>query len=149
MIRKLKHSDFGAGVLFVGTGVFGLVLSAKLAVGSASRMGPGYMPRIFAGMVLAFGLILVVRSLFGEADELPRFKARPLLAILGAIGVFGVSIERLGLVVAVFLMVLVASLGSPEMTRRNLWIAALLLTAMTYLVFVRLLDLTIPIWPKF
>jgi len=148
MIRKLKQSDFGAGLIFAGTGVLGLVLSAKLAVGNASRMGPGYMPRIFAAMMLVFGLILIVRSLFNERDQTASFTVRPLLAILGAIAVFGLGIERLGLVVSVFTMVVVASLGSPEIGRRNALLTALVLSLTAYLLFVRLLDLTIPVWPK-
>lgn len=149
MIDKLKSSDFGAGVLFTAIGLFGLILSAKLTVGTASRMGPGYLPRAFAVMVAALGLVLIIRAMRKGTAELTAPKLRPFVAILGAIAAFGLSIERLGLVIAVLALVLVASLGSPDLTKRGAFSAAITLALTSYLLFVRLLDLTIPVWPKF
>jgi hypothetical protein len=149
MIDKLKSSDFGAGLLFAAIGGLGLILSVKLTVGTASRMGPGYMPRIFAGIVAGLGLILIVRALHSGTPDLDQPKLRPFVAILASIAVFGLAIERLGLVVAVVALVLVASLGSADLTKRGAFTAAIALALTAYLLFVRLLDLPIPVWPKF
>jgi hypothetical protein len=148
MIDRLKNPDFAAGILFLAIGAMGLVLSWSLAVGNASRMGPGYMPRVFSASVAVFGIILIVRATRATGEEVGTFALRPFLAVLFAIAAFGFSIEILGLVISVLVLVLIAGMGSPDLSRRASFATAIALALATYLIFVRLLDLTIPVWPE-
>ena len=63
-------------------------------MGSAVRMGPGYFP-FFLGILLALlGVVICIKSLLvaWRAHRVRR-TCVPLLLVLGAIGVFAVSVE--------------------------------------------------------
>ena len=67
--------------------------------------------------------------------------------ILGAVAVFGLMLKGLGLVVCVTLLVIISSLASHEMKRREMVISVVLLSAMAVGVFVYGLKLQMPTWP--
>ena len=74
---------------------------------------------------------------------------RPLIVIVVAIAVFGASINRLGLVVSVPILILVTSLAGDEFKWLGVIINAVVLTVFSWLIFVYGLKLTIPMWPTF
>jgi hypothetical protein len=73
-------------------------------------MGAGYMPRVVALGLLGFGLFFCVRGVrrAGGRRSMP-VQLRPLLAVLGAVGVFALTAERLGLAVASVVTVILAA----------------------------------------
>ena len=46
------------GALFMATGLFFLVQSLGLEIGTAFRMGPGYFPLVLSGILVLLGLIV-------------------------------------------------------------------------------------------
>ena len=67
LIRHPK--DFWAGVLFMTLGGAGMFIAMDYAMGTAGRMGPGYVPRWLGGILMFLGTVLILRSfrLQGEA----------------------------------------------------------------------------------
>ena len=63
--------DFGAGILYIAFGAVGFYIARDYGFGQASRMGPGYFPSVLSGLLLAFGLVAVIRSFIkpGEPDR--------------------------------------------------------------------------------
>ena len=55
MRGSLRSRDAWAGLLIMVIGGLALWLSANLAMGQSLRMGPGYVPRLLAGAVVALG----------------------------------------------------------------------------------------------
>ena len=127
------------------------VLAARgYAMGAAGRMGPGYFPFALGILLGVLGLIIVGRSfLAGGGERVAALHWRPLVMLACAVVVFGLLIERLGLVVTLIVVVAVAAAASRE--SRPLEVAALaaVLTAFSVGVFVYALRLPLAVWPSF
>jgi len=148
MRLTIKHpADFGAGILIVAAAALFLFLGRDLAHGTAFRMGPGYFPRYVAGVAIAIGLILIGKGLRTTGERLPPLKLRPLGLLLAAILFFGLSVNTLGLAITAAVTVLIASLGSGEVLWIRAILTALLLSALSSLLFIGGLGLAMPLWP--
>jgi hypothetical protein len=147
-MRNITHpKDFWAGVMFIVLGGLGVGIAFSYAMGSAGRMGPGYFPRWLGTIMIGLGLLLVARSfrLQGEAISFPTIK--PVLIVLAAVLVFGLTVVKAGLVIATILTVLVASTASHEYRWKESVIAAVLLAAFVVAAFRYGLQLQLPTWP--
>ena len=61
MGSRINVPDLAFGVLLIAVGAIAWVLVADLPVGTATSMGPGYVPRGLALMIAAFGVVHVAR----------------------------------------------------------------------------------------
>jgi hypothetical protein len=145
LIRHPK--DFWAGVLFIVLGAAGILLALDYAMGTAGRMGPGYFPRWLSGILVGLGVLLVLRSfrLQGEKIAFPTFQ--PVVIVLASVLAFGLTVTKLGLVVATILLVVIASFASHEHRWKESLIAAAALAAFVVAAFKYGLQLQLPIWP--
>ena len=144
--------DFAAGLLFIVIGG-GFALGAlNYPLGRSAAPGPGYFPLALGLALVAMGAVLAVRGLGVAAPDGGRIGPvawRPLACVLAAVGLFGLSLRPLGLVVAVPLLVTVASLArTPFRPAYALGLAAVL-TLMSWGIFVLGLRLNLPVWPAF
>lgn len=161
---RIGHAkDFWSGVLFAAIGLafafiakgirFGdTVLLAGYAMGSPARMGPAFFP-FWLGMILFFlGLAIAVMGFRHESrpgdTEFPRFHWRPILFILGAVVMFGVILKAAGMLLAGFLLVMVAGLGDPDFQWKKTVVLAVALVIFCAVVFVGGLKLPIPLCPN-
>jgi putative tricarboxylic transport membrane protein len=62
--------------------------------------------------------------------------------------IFGLAIERLGLVISIFLLTGVGALASRSLRPVETLIAALVLIVLSWAIFIVGLGLTIPVWPE-
>lgn len=120
----------------------------ELSVGTAFRMGPGYIPRLLAWIVAGFGLLLLLRAFTWPGEPLARWPLRPLVLVLGAMVVFGLSVERAGLLLASLLSVSLAALASPQNRWRDTLLLAALLAAGACVLFPWLLQLPLRVLPS-
>lgn len=146
--RKIDLQDvlFGGFLILVAAGA--ILATRNLNVGTASSMGPGYMPLAVSLIIMGFGIFLIGRGLLsGKAEGVEPIQLRPILAIMVSVAIFAVLAERLGLVVASLGTVIVAGFGGREHRLVEAIIFAAVLTACSVLLFVRVLSLPIPVWP--
>ena len=139
--------DFAAGLMFVALGALALLIGADYRPGTALNMGPGYFPRIVGACLAGLGVLVVLGSLRVQGPGLERWHLRPLVLVLGAVLAFGWLLEGFGLIAAVAALASVSALAQKE---RRLWEVPALILALSliaWLVFVRGLDLPIPLWP--
>jgi putative tricarboxylic transport membrane protein len=148
LVRISSPKDLIAGLLFAGIAVAGLWISSEYPVGVALRMGPGYIPRLLFLILLGLGLLVAARSLFVEGADAGAWAWRPLVVIPGAMVLFGLAVERLGLVLTTIAVVLTASLSWRNFRLVEALIAAAALALFTVAVFVSVLRLNIPVWPS-
>ena len=148
MIKSQK--DFWSGLLFILVGIFFTWGATHYRFGSSASPGPGYFP-FGLGMLLALlGGLVLFKSLTLETeggDKIGAFAWRPLLVILGAVVLFGLLVQRAGLVVALPVLVLLSSLAGGEFGWKGALVAAVVLTLLSWAVFVLGLKLSIPMWP--
>src|SRR5215470_18586315 len=104
-LHLLTRKDVLSGLLFVGVALFGLWLSRDYPIGTALRMGTGYVPRLLCWILLGLGIVVLVQGLREPLPPLPlSFGSsttwRPVIFVTLSLVVFGLSLERLGLVVS-------------------------------------------------
>lgn len=142
--------DLLLGLFLVAVAAGALFATRNLAVGHAADMGPGYMPRVIALGLLGFGLFFGARGLWraGAGTRIDPVRLRPLLAVLSAVAVFALAAERLGLAIVSVLAVVVASLATREGRLIETVPFALALATAAVLLFVKVLALPVPVWPR-
>jgi hypothetical protein len=145
----LARADVLSGLLFIAVAAFGLWVSRDYTVGTALRMGTGYVPRLLCWMLMGLGAIVLVQGLRGKAPPVrpSAMGLRAVLAVSLAIVAFALSIERLGLVLAIVLLTAIGALATRALRPLETAIAALVLIALTWGIFIAGLGLTIPVWP--
>lgn len=159
-----SQKDFFSGLMFMGIGGAFAWGATTYTVGTAARMGPGYFPLLLGLLMLLLGMLITYKSLVTETesgDKLGRWAWRPLFFILAANVAFGVllgglpriGLPPMGLIAAIFVLVLLASLADRGFVLRDLLREVLVLAAVlalgSYLTFIVLLKLQIPVWPAF
>jgi hypothetical protein len=154
-----SNKDFYAGLLFAVVGsAFGWG-ALPYQTGSSARMGPGYFPLLLGGLLTLLGLMMVVRAVFqtDKLEPIGPWAWKPLVAIIAANLLFGVALgglprlnlPALGLVVGIYLLTFVACLGGDRFKLKEAALLATALAALSYLAFVLVLKLQLPVWPAF
>jgi hypothetical protein len=146
--QLLARKDVLAGLMFIGVAALGLYLSRNYPIGTALRMGTGYVPRLLCWILLGLGAVVLVQGLrAGEPLGGPPLRWRPLVLVPAALLAFALTINRFGVVVAALLLIGIGSLARRDLCLIEVVIAALVLVAVTLGIFVWGLDLPIPVWP--
>jgi hypothetical protein len=113
-VARFLTKDFLSGAMFIVFGLSALYFGHNLSVGTAVRMGPGYVPRMLSYILLALGLLICVVSLFSAGEPVERIKWKPITLVTIGIVCFALLFERAGLLPALVVLVLIASLGGEE-----------------------------------
>lgn len=152
--------DFYAGLLFTLIGsAFGWG-ALGYTVGTAARMGPGYFPMILGVLLALLGGVMMLRAALSQADVSQVIGAwawKPLVAIISANLLFGVALgglpslnlPALGLMVGIYLLTFAACLAGERFKFKEAALLATALAVLSYLAFVLLLKLQLPVWPVF
>jgi putative tricarboxylic transport membrane protein len=152
----LARKDALAGLMFAAVGLFGLWVSRNYPIGTALRMGTGYVPRLLCWVLVGLGGIILIQGLLAgpsqpQADEHADAPAggawRPLVLVTASLVAFALSVERLGLVVSILLMTAIGALAARDLRLVETLAAALALVALAWAIFIFGLGLTIPVWP--
>jgi len=126
--------------------------STSYSFGSSARPGPGYFP-FGLGIILAIlGAIELFKALAIESeggDPIGGFAWKPLLIIIASIVVFGAALPRLGMVITLPLLVIIAALAGDEFKWKEAIINSIVLTVASWVIFIWGLGLIIPLWPTF
>ena len=147
-LRVHNWNDVLTGATFIAIAAAGLWLSQNLKVGTAVRMGPGWLPTASAYLLIALGLAIAVRSLVTDPEALERWNLRPVLLVCAAIAFFSLGLNRFGLPITVCGVVIIAGLADAETRWRETLILAVGLAVAASLVFVDALGLPMPLWPE-
>jgi len=150
---KIKsQKDFCSGLMFIGTGVGFAAGAYNYSMGTAARPGPGYFPLILSVILAVLGLIVLFKSMTVETedgDPVGSIAWRPLIVVTVAITVFAILLPRLGMFITIPILLLIVSAAGDEFRWVGVLTSAVVLTIFSYLVFIKGLGLTIPLYPSF
>ncbi len=143
--------DLGAAALLIFFGAAGLWFGREYAVGTASHMGPGYMPRLLGWGLIIFGVIIGLRSVRLRPSRtrepgIERIMWRTNLLILAALVSFAVLIRWAGLAPATFAVTLLSALASRESKWKETALLAVFLSFLCSLVFIYALRQSMPVF---
>ena len=147
MTLRVNAPDLAFAVFLVALGALAFSLASELTMGSAAAMGPGYVPRGLAVIIMIYGAVLGARALFSGALPFPSIELRPLLLLLAAVALFAVLLPVAGLAVTSFVIVLCAGYAAYDVRLRENAVAALALAAFASILFVSVLGLPIKVLP--
>lgn len=155
-----SQRDFLAGVMFTVVGAAFAVGATNYTVGSSARMGPGYFPLLLGGLLAVLGIVVIAGSVVMRAsngERVGRIAWKPLAFVIGANLVFGVllgglpsmGLPALGLILAIYALVIVASIAGTRFSLRSSLVLATILAIGSYLTFILGLRLQFQVWPTF
>lgn len=158
---KIKsQKDFFAGLMYLVVGGAFAIGAVDYNIGTGARMGPGYFPLIL-GVILAFiGVVISFKALLkgpSDGDPVGKWAWKQVFFVLLAnfafgillVGVPALGIPGFGLIVAIFALVVIASIAGYTFAIKEVLGLAAVLAAGSYVVFVWALSLQFPVWPTF
>src|SRR5688500_6433452 len=110
-VELRNNKDFLAGLLILTIGCGGFYMALDYPFGSALRMGPGYFPRVLAGVLMAFGVFVLIRGLLKFEAVKGRWGWKPLAFVTAALVAFGWIMEKFGFVPALIVLFIVSAFG--------------------------------------
>src|SRR5215470_3403680 len=150
--QALTRKDVLSGLLFVSVALAGLWLSRDYPIGTALRMGTGYVPRLLCWILFGLGIVILVQGLREAQTERALSSGdvsawRPVVFVTLSLVIFGLTIERLGLVLSIFLLIAVGAVAARGLRPLETLVAAVVLIVLSWAIFILGLGLTIPVWP--
>jgi hypothetical protein len=150
---KIKsQKDFWSGLMFVVVGLAFAWGATNYSFGTSARPGPGYFPfglgvlMAIMGALVWFGSITVETE---DGDPIGSIAWKPLIIITFSVALFGFILPRLGMFISLPLLIIVASLAGDEFHWKDAVISVVVLTLGSWLIFIKGLNLVIPLWPSF
>lgn len=140
-----NNKDFFAGLLMLAIGAGGFYMALGYPFGTAVRMGPGYFPRVLAGILMAFGLFVLIRGILTSEKVTGKWGWKPLAFITVSLVAFGFVMDRFGLIPALVVMFFVAAFGGHEFKFIEVLILTAVMSAFAVGVFVYGLGLPYPL----
>jgi hypothetical protein len=138
------NRDFFAGLFYIALGAIGMWMARDYPFGSALRMGPGYFPSVLGGMMIAFGVAVMLMGIKNNEKIKPGFSWRALIVLPIATVVFGVAMEEAGFIPALLLLIPVSAAASKEFKWLEVLLLTIGLTIMSLAVFIWGLGLPYP-----
>lgn len=159
MIIK-SQKDFFSGLMFSAVGGAFAIGASNYTIGTGARMGPGYFPLMLGILLAILGLAIMLKAMAVETeggDKIGKWAWRPLFFIILANVAFGVmlgglpsiKLPSMGLMVAIYVLTIVASMADGKFHTRDVLILATILAAGSYVAFILVLKLQMPVWPTF
>ena len=145
-MRIRNPRDFWAGAIYLALAIVVIWVGRNYQQGSSARMGPGYFPVVLGSILALFGIASMVRSFIRPGEAIAPIAWKPLILVLGSIVLFGLLLDRLGLLIALPCLIVVSALASRNSRADVTSIVAMIgLVAFCALVFVKGLGVPMPL----
>ena len=145
-VPRLDAKELAFGLFLIVLALVAFGATSSLTVGSAADMGPGFVPRALAWIILGFGVTFLVTGLLKVPEPLPALAWRPLVMILASIALFAVLFSTLGLIAACVGTVVVAGAATTPVRWLQLVVFGIAMAAFSALLFVKGLGLPFKLW---
>lgn len=149
--RALANEWIPPGLFFIALGAAVFWLSRDYHLGDLNHMGPGYFPRMLSIGMVGLGALIAARGLPElSAHAAPagvRFD-RSMVLIPLAMVVFGLTVERIGFVAALALVIAIAGTAHRHARPKEVALSIVGLIALLVLIFVVMLRLPLRLWPE-
>jgi hypothetical protein len=113
-VERLLTKDFLSGLMFIAFGLGALYFGRNLAVGTSIRMGPGYVPHMLSYIMFGLGMLICIVAFVQGSEPVEKPKWKPITLVTIGIVCFALLFERAGLLPALVVLILIASLGGDE-----------------------------------
>lgn len=148
-MQARNQRAFTAGLLFVAISLVFFILSFGYEHGTITAMGPGFFPAMVSIFLGLIGVSVMIGALVPAThiEKLQSWDFTGLAWISGSVVFFALLLPTMGLVVSLMVLVIIASLASPEFRWPGAIVNAIFLTAFCVIVFGYAINLQFPLWP--
>ena len=147
--RLLRNKDFWAGLMFIGFGVGAMLVARGYRFGSAMRMGPGFFPTLLGGILVAFGVCIMVVGLRRDERIKEHLSIRALVLLPLSLILFGLLVQWAGFVPALVALIFVAAASGKEFRFLEVLMLTGLLVVAAWALFIWGLELPYPLLKGF
>jgi putative tricarboxylic transport membrane protein len=154
-LRIRGPRDFWGGIVLVALAGLAFLLTGPLGGMSGASFGPGTAPRLFAGLLALFGVIVSISGLLQDGPPMDSYAMRGPAYVIAGIVAFALMmrgvwiIPALGLIPSTFAAFMISIAGSNELRWLEALIAGVAMTLFCVVLFVYLLKLPFELWPSF
>lgn len=147
-MQRHLSADLWSGLLFVAAGSGFALIAQQYPYQSAAEMGPGYFPTWLGMGLVVLGAGLIAKALAVETESISSLVARPAVLILTGLLLFGILLERAGLIMSALVLLGIGSFATAGFRLLPLVLFSSALIGLSALLFVYLLGVNIPLWPS-
>lgn len=142
----VRNGNLWPGLVLAGIGLGAFSLGMGYGLGSWMMVGAGAFPALVSAVLICCGILIAAEDFLGRRVSVafPLAAGRAGAGLFGAILVFALTIERLGLVPATALCALIVSLTSSQTSRRQVLGLVVVLPVASWAVFILALGLQAP-----
>jgi hypothetical protein len=140
-----NNRDFFAGLLYIFTGALGIIIALDYPFGSALRMGPGYFPRVLGGIMIAFGIAVLLMGVKNNEKIKGYWSIRALIILPLSAVVFGLLMEHAGFIPALAALIPVAAASGKDFRWMEILLLTIGLIVISYVIFIWGLALPYPL----
>lgn len=141
----LNNKDFWAGAMLIASGVASILIARDYPFGSAFRMGPGYFPTVLGGVLILFGLSLLVRGLRSTDKIAGGWSLRALIVLPLSFVLFGWLMDHAGFLPALVVLIFGSAAGGSQFKLGEVLLLTATVTLMSIGIFIWLLGLPYPL----
>jgi len=109
-----QNNDFWGGVMLILMGAGAVIIARNYHFGSVLRMGPGFFPTILGVILIMFGLAIMIKGLIKGEKIRGLVSWRALILLSLSLILFGILIERAGLLPALAALIFCSAYASKE-----------------------------------
>jgi uncharacterized membrane protein len=140
-----NNRDFFAGLLYIVTGAVGMWIARDYPFGSALRMGPGYFPSVLGGMMIAFGIAVMMMGVKNNEKMKGTWSIRALIVLPLSTVAFGVLMETAGFIAAMLVLIPFSAAAGREFKWIEVGLITVGLTVLCTAMFIYGLGLPYPL----
>ncbi|WP_445953851.1 tripartite tricarboxylate transporter TctB family protein [Tepidimonas sp.] len=145
----MRHDqrDFLGGLLMAFVGFAAAWYAYEhYELGTPNDMGPGFFPFGLGILLGVLGLLIALPAMLRPGEQL-RVMWGALARVVGAIVLFALLLKTAGLVLACMAAVILASTADRSIGWRVRLLTAVVIAALSWLVFIVGLGMVLPVWP--
>jgi len=131
-------------MMLIGTGAASIFIARDYPFGSTMRMGPGYFPSMLGGILILFGISVMVMGLRSNEKIQGRSSLRALVMLPLSLVLFGVLMKHAGFVPALVALIFGSAAAGREFKWGEVLLLTVLLTVLSVAVFIWGLGLPYP-----
>jgi uncharacterized membrane protein len=140
-----NNKDLWAGAMLIATGAATMIIARNYAFGTTLRMGPGYFPTVLSGILILFGLYLVVSGLRSNDEIQGSWPLRAMIVLPLALVLFGVLMTHAGFLPALLVLIFGSALAGPQFKLVEVLLLSAALSVVSVALFVWGLGLPYPL----
>lgn len=140
-----SNKDFWAGMMFFATGAGAIFIARHYAFGTALRMGPGYFPMVLGGILIVFGLFIMLRGMRKSEKIQGHWSLRAMIVMPFSLVLFGFLMELAGFIPALVGLVFISAVSGREFKFIEVLFLSLFLGLLSVAMFIWGLGLRYPL----